>query len=702
MTKRFLFLQLLFLGFTALAAQLSLAPGRTAKISGFTSSGVISSFHCEADISRDSKNLYVAISCDLAPGETLRSPGRNIRKPEMIFAGETMEVILAPRPQSGIYYHIAISPDGVLYTARKRDTSWQNSVSASTSVSNGKWQSRFVIPFADLGEKTPADKSIWKANFAVSRESSGIPSACWSNAVNYHSIEQLGELRFDGENIPFFSRLYVKDNNTLVIKANFEQADYVRYSVEVNGKTSSYLTDKAMEIKLDGNEIGHKRFFHQIKINAIPWICQTLFTGVNCELNFDGFAVVYPAAHFDIDRFYYRRGESLSFAHSCPPGAVITLADENNQTLLTIPSASQGKVKLDLPPGKYYFKLASGKHHASRIFHIVSADDKLIKRQKSPDFQTDGKFFSLDGKKEFLLGTSSSTSKVPVSGEFFNFRTGNFGHHPFGTILTGLPGKKMTYRPEAGFKIDPGFKSIIAEKMRNISPENRIFRLSYECHMPLYLENQQIPLLQYYSATAQTLREVHPQAIVSTHSHSIPVLQELAHLCDALEIAAWESGYSKDMLLHLDRDLKNIRRELPDKPLIIWLGASVPSPRDRTAEELYAGAYLALLNDFAGTIFHMGHGGIPADNTRIWSLYRGIGIELQKFSRDFLTKKPARDFLREIPVRFAAAAREDDKEIILLIINLDGFSKTVSLDTAAGKKEIFFAPLEPKIIKFPK
>ena len=51
----------------------------------------------------------------------------NPAKPDTpaVLGKESVEIQICPDPASGVYYHIGVNPSGTLYTARKRDTSWE-------------------------------------------------------------------------------------------------------------------------------------------------------------------------------------------------------------------------------------------------------------------------------------------------------------------------------------------------------------------------------------------------------------------------------------------------------------------------------------------------------------------------------------------------------------------------------------------------
>ena len=93
----------------------------------------------------------------------------NPAKPDTpaVLGKESVEIQICPDPASGVYYHIGVNPSGTLYTARKRDTSWEP---RQLKVDVKDWGKVIIeISYADLDQKKPAAGSAWKINFGHSR-----------------------------------------------------------------------------------------------------------------------------------------------------------------------------------------------------------------------------------------------------------------------------------------------------------------------------------------------------------------------------------------------------------------------------------------------------------------------------------------------------------------------------------------------------
>ncbi len=154
--------------------------------------------------------------------------------------------------------------------------------------------------------------------------------------------------------------------------------------------------------------------------------------------------------------------------------------------------------------------------------------------------------------------------------------------------------------------------------------------LQYEGNYPLYREEGRIPL-----NNADVWHRLN-RLVKGMDSRHLTVLQiegppyaPYRDSADIIEIAC-PSSYAPQLILRLVEDLREIRSQLgPGKPFILWIGASIPSPDNRTAEEIRCACYLALMGGATGLIFHMGHGGIGPKHARLWSVFPGLSREIE-------------------------------------------------------------------------
>ena len=152
--------------------------------------------------------------------------------------------------------------------------------------------------------------------------------------------------------------------------------------------------------------------------------------------------------------------------------------------------------------------------------------------------------------------------------------------------------------------------------------------------------------------------------------------------------------YSETLMENI---LAEAKKAADGRPVIFWLGGTIPNAFCRTAEELRAGVYLAVLHDIAGVIFHMGHGYLPENRSRLWSLISGIQAEVQEFHSDYRNGKAFPDFVLEASPNLAYAARKTPDGVMLIVVNLSGGENRFSLKTKNGIIDGVLTPYEPQV-----
>ena len=149
------------------------------------------------------------------------------------------------------------------------------------------------------------------------------------------------------------------------------------------------------------------------------------------------------------------------------------------------------------------------------------------------------------------------------------------------------------------------------------------------------------------------------------------------------------------MMPSLNKDMKTLRSKAGKRPLIYWLGGSIPNPRCRMAEELRAAVYCAVINNINGVIFHLGHGGLGPDRTRLWSLISGINAEIQPIYREFASGRELPGFIREIKGKFVYSVRQCGNSIRMIAVNLSPEEQTLDMKTSSGNFKIKLTAFEP-------
>ena len=142
------------------------------------------------------EHFEVTVTIPFRPGEIHATGEKD--DDEAMFRGDTAEFLVSPDPKSGTYFHIGMDPEGLCYTARGRDTSWDPVFSRSMTPHDGFWAMRLGIPYKALGTTRPRPGTVWRANFAAKAPSTagGKIGTSWSGARDFHKIEDMGELVF--------------------------------------------------------------------------------------------------------------------------------------------------------------------------------------------------------------------------------------------------------------------------------------------------------------------------------------------------------------------------------------------------------------------------------------------------------------------------------------------------------------------------
>ena len=112
----------------------------------------------------DGKGVYFAFDCAEPRMDQLTSEGKNRDDP--VWQGDTVEIFLDPRhaQDKADYYHIAVSPNGVVMDTRGGDPSWNPAIRVKTARSQAGWTVEVAIPLEALAVKAGAVPKVWGAN----------------------------------------------------------------------------------------------------------------------------------------------------------------------------------------------------------------------------------------------------------------------------------------------------------------------------------------------------------------------------------------------------------------------------------------------------------------------------------------------------------------------------------------------------------
>jgi hypothetical protein len=218
---------------------------------------------------------------------------------------------------------------------------------------------------------------------------------------------------------------------------------------------------------------------------------------------------------------------------------------------------------------------------------------------------------------------------------------------------------------------------------------------------------------EWYRKVYREVKRIAPGVLLSLHSDSPQFIPAAVPSCDIFETAFWSSSYAPDMLPGLDEDLARAAAWCPDKPILFWLGGSIPNSRCRTAEELRTGLFMLIGRGMAGSVIHLGHGGLPAERSRLWSLLSQINAELQEAFTQFQQggEPVATGDYVQAPEPVAAYARRQGGTVLLLVCNRSGYEQPLTFregtavfgpgeeNKARTSRQELLSPFESKLFR---
>ena len=134
------------------------------------------------------------------------------------------------------------------------------------------------------------------------------------------------------------------------------------------------------------------------------------------------------------------------------------------------------------------------------------------------------------------------------------------------------------------------------------------------------------------------------------------------------------------------------------KPLVLWLGGTIPNTVCRSAEEIRAGVYYTILKGGVGNIIHMGHTGMSATRTRFWSMLSMLPGEIDSFYADLKTWKETEIKLPKNLIGKAVTGPEGQLLLVVLNTSLREIQAEIELP-GFEKEKLTFTPLEPRVIR---
>lgn len=629
----------------------------------------------EVRLRHEEDSLVIEISAWTEEGRPLAAKG-DASSPEKIFHGDAIELFLSPhRGNRATYYQFAVNPSNVLYMAQGQNPSWRplKTVSSSVKISPGRWTAVFAIPFGAFGEEKISEGAEWGANFATS-------SGNWSGTGDLHSPFSFGVIAFGAKERPVsVSRLF-RDGDNLVL--SFLNPQKMKISAEV----ASQKAESSMEsftvsasVRL-GDEIPHK---------ALRLCPVKASSDGKPLLDFDLLLDAGDPAWLVLDSFFYKEGEAAISYRAKGFGVLAA-------SVFSIKSREKVLSRENLPPagkidasglgrGSYTLELSEGKRRVYAQFEIVKDFPPFAPKPGKvaiyPECKT---VLSIDcGGKH--------TPVYPVIGDSLPSLLG----------ISGILSCGFTRSPAPGLLFDETKKESVygaRPYLAGRKDESAIYRTGYEAQMAVILKDAagnfsihpQGPL--FFKDVYSRLKSEFPDKLFSVQIDSQTDPGVFAQSCDVFECAFWGSSYASPMMAKLPGDISFLKEIAPGKPSVLWLGGSLPSGTARTAGELNAAIHLSVLRGLAGNVVHLGHGGIPKERTRPWSLLENIERSVNAWYPQWVRASAVEASPEGSGVEYALRKSKDGKFLLLAVNTKPQCLDFAICDPFTGEKRSFRLP----------
>lgn len=609
---------------------------------------------------------------------------------------ESIELQICPDPATGVYYHIGVNPAGTLYTARKKDTSWEP---AQLKVDVKDWSRVTIdVTFADLGQKKPPQGSAWKVNFCHTRAKGHYTEHfSWSGTRDFHNYKEYGTLRFGSSDKAL---VILSEQSAAAVKATvlngkgcvlelIEDGQKWRSSSSNRG-VFEFTPPRLMEIPV--KSFGKRTFRLKDSSGRILWE-RTALSG------FDN------RPFLELDRYYYTPADKKIHWKSTLKG--------KKEFFLSGPAPrkwssdrSSGSEVLPDRPGRYLLTLKSGSCHISRVLEVTAASPLM--RHCAGKWERKGEYLYCGNRMRFLVGGSQTKVLKLHHGNCFNLAHIPVGKLPGAIELLSLTGKKLRRAPEGtGYRF-PGdekrtLESYRAQAVKLNSQKLKISRIAYEAQMKSWLTVKgklvEQDSAELYKKIYNELKKYAPHQLFSLQIDRQEQAKRFAPACDVFEVAV-KGSYKADPMPGIAQEIRNIRKAVPGKVLFHWFGVTVPDNCSRSAEELRAELYLAFINNSAGVLFHLGHGFLPAERSRLWSVISATGAELDEMMQEFHNGTPAT--VNE-PAGFQTAVRDCGTYWLIVGVNCANTAQRMKL-ALPGKKmfSALFSGFEARVFRIRK
>jgi Carbohydrate family 9 binding domain-like len=662
-----------------------------------------------AYIAVNGQYLYFAFKCQSLGIDKIKA-GKYEKDSTKIFGDESVELFLAPEVSSNTYYQIAFNTVGSFYTAKcgdKRDVGWEPKLELATSQSAKNWIAEGRLPLASIGTKNIIGTK-WKLNFCRNSHISRRQSSSWTGQSHFNDKTLMGSAEITKNAFVDYSLENINIPSGFQLRLRNHQLEKVECEIVAVYSKKEYIYSYSLDSKKAEN------------ISSGPLLSAK---GRNVTLKISGNNFKYEKSAL---LPYYKKFSIIpEFYYFAPPVNKVEVKVDNkiqNTSVIKISlyssnekkplqqmklKASETDFSIDLkgfPCGRYVLSAQlfdeSGKQ--------VAEDDKLIFIKKKPELSAlpakqniriENSMLFMNDKPFFPFMTSSNYKIGPNIPACFNVKYGNIGvkNNSFVRGRSGVP-VRLRRKPFILYELpdEETVKKRISDFIAKTSNRKTLYRsIQYEAQIPLFRLTK--GGLKPLSASAEYfkiynfIKKISPETLTSIQTDKLGKVNEFANCADIIEVASYSSSYARNPINSISRDIKQVG----DKPLVWWIGASIPSPNARTAENIRAASYLAIMNGVNGIIYHNGHGGVPVSKTRLWSVFPELSHEIEFLYPIIASGKKAADKnVRVKPSEIEFVMRRHEGAIFIIAVNASPVTLqgTFSLSPALhnGKVKVLF------------
>lgn len=622
--------------------------------------GVWSAAGDHVEISETDSGLKFCFNTGVKKGDYRVVRGK--KDSPLLLGGESIELQLVPDPRSGVYYHIGFNPAGDIYTARKRDVSWD---APGLELDLKDWNKVTVkVPFSALGVKRPAPGTLWKANFCRTRAAQGrTEHSSWSGVSDFHATDKFGTLKFGSPDVP---QLIFCSQSAISARVKVVGKDKVTVEMQENGRkwrssvsrdgSWSFTAPENWELLPKGS--GIRKFQVMDKKGRV-------LLERSANSSFDNRDIL------ALDRFCYAPADKvLRWSSSLPGKKEFFIAGPKVEKWSS--EADSGEIKIPEAAGRYVLTVKSSCGRMSRVFEVKEIDPLL--RDCFGKWERKGNFLYCGGRMRFLVGGSQTPVVSMQYGNAFNLAHIKAGKVPNAVTIESMGGKRLRRAPDGVGYLFAGDGKFVRDFCRRsaLALKNKplqISRIAYEAQMKSWFTVKKKLVRQdpakVYLDMYRELKKHAPEQLFSLQIDNQDHAKRFAPACDVFEIAV-KGSYKVNPLPEIAESIRKSRQTVPDKVLLQWLGVTIPNNYCRNAEELRAELFLSFINGSAGALLHLGHGYLPKERTRLWSVISTTGVELDEMMEEF-HKNPGVQI--DEPAGFQCALRDCGRYYLLVAVN---------------------------------